>query len=71
MWDAWAAGDRKAAVEAIPDSFVDRLVLHGRPEECREKVQAYVEAGITTPIIAVLPVGVAAADAIKMLAPEG
>jgi probable F420-dependent oxidoreductase len=69
MWDAWAAGDRKAAVEAIPDSVADDLVVHGSPEECREKIQAYVEAGVTTPIPAILPVGVAAADAIRMLAP--
>ena len=69
MWDAWAAGDRKAAVEAIPDSVADDLVVHGSPEECREKVAAYVENGVTTPIPAILPVGVAAADAIEMLAP--
>jgi probable F420-dependent oxidoreductase len=71
MWDAWAAGDRKAAVEAIPEAVVDDLVVHGSPEQCRERIQAYVEAGITTPIIAVLPVGVAPADAVAMLAPEG
>ncbi|MDQ1697172.1 MAG: hypothetical protein QOJ03_2525 [Frankiaceae bacterium] len=69
MWDAWAAGDRKAAVESIPDSVADDLVVHGSPEECREKIAAYVEAGVTTPIPAILPVGVAAADAIRMLAP--
>ncbi|MDQ1699959.1 MAG: hypothetical protein QOG34_1822, partial [Frankiaceae bacterium] len=67
MWDAWAAGDRKAAVESIPDSVVDDLVVHGAPEYCRERVQDYVAAGITTPIIALLPVGVPAPDAVKML----
>jgi probable F420-dependent oxidoreductase len=69
MWDHWAAGDRKAAVESIPDEVADDLVVHGSPEECREKIAAYVEAGITTPIPAILPVGVPAAEAIKMLAP--
>ena len=29
MWDAWAAGDRKGALEAIPDEVVDELVVHG------------------------------------------
>jgi probable F420-dependent oxidoreductase len=67
MWDAWAAGDRKAAVAAIPDSVADALVIHGAPEYCRERLQAYVDNGVTTPIIALLPVGVPAADAIKML----
>jgi len=67
MWDAWTAGDRKKALEVIPDSVADALVVHGSAEECREKVQAYVDNGVTTPVIAILPVGVAAADAIMML----
>ena len=69
MWDAWSAGDRKAALEAIPDSVVDELVVHGSPEECREKIEAYAANGVTTPIPAILPVGVPASDAIRMLAP--
>ena len=67
MWDAWTAGDRKAAVASIPDSVADALVIHGAPEYCRERVQAYADNGITTPVIALLPVGVPAAEAIKML----
>jgi probable F420-dependent oxidoreductase len=69
MWDAWAAGDRKAAVAAIPDSVADELVVHGAPEACRERIQAYVDSGITTPVLALLPVGVAPAEAVKLLAP--
>jgi probable F420-dependent oxidoreductase len=67
MWDAWSAGDRKAAVAAIPDSVADALVIHGAPEYCRERVQEYADNGVTTPVIAVLPVGVPAAEAIRML----
>jgi probable F420-dependent oxidoreductase len=67
MWDAWAAGDRKTAVEAIPDAVADAIVVHGAPEYCRERVQEYVDNGVTTPVMALLPVGVPAADAIKML----
>jgi len=67
MWDAWSAGDRKGAVEAIPDAVVDEIVVHGAPEHCRERVQAYVDNGVTTPVIAVLPVGVKAQEAITML----
>jgi alkanesulfonate monooxygenase SsuD/methylene tetrahydromethanopterin reductase-like flavin-dependent oxidoreductase (luciferase family) len=69
MWDAWAAGDRKAAVASIPDSVADDLVVHGSPEQCRERIQAYVDAGITTPVPAILPVGVPPAEAIRMIAP--
>jgi probable F420-dependent oxidoreductase len=69
MQKAWAAGDRKAALDAIPDELVDALVVHGPPEACRDRIQQYVEAGIGTPVLAVLPVGVGAADAVKALAP--
>jgi probable F420-dependent oxidoreductase len=57
MWAAWAAGDRRAALAAIPDDVVDELVVHGSPEACRERLQRYVEAGVATPILALLPVG--------------
>jgi probable F420-dependent oxidoreductase len=69
MQDAWAAGDRRAALEAIPDELVDALVVHGDFDTCRARVQEYVDHGITTPVLAVLPVGVEAADAVRGLAP--
>ncbi|MFB9903761.1 LLM class F420-dependent oxidoreductase [Allokutzneria oryzae] len=55
VWTAWAAGDRKAALAAVPDHVVDELVVHGGPEECAEHVRRYVEAGTTTPVIKFLP----------------
>src|SRR5216683_1401667 len=36
MQEAWAAGDRRAALAALPDALVDDLVVHGPPEQCRE-----------------------------------
>jgi probable F420-dependent oxidoreductase len=69
MWDAWAAGDRKGALEAVPDEVVDALVVHGSPEDCRAHVARYIEAGVTVPALAL----VAAADlgqAIADLAPR-
>jgi probable F420-dependent oxidoreductase len=69
MWDAWEAGDRKAALAAIPDSVVDDLIVHGPPERCRERVQEYVDHGVSTPVIAVMPVGVPIARAVETLAP--
>ncbi len=55
MWEAWKAGDRKAAVAAIPDEVVDALIVHGAPEQCRAHVQRYVDNGVTVPVLAVLP----------------
>lgn len=55
MWEAWSAGDRKGALAAIPDDLVDALVVHGTPDECRTRVEAYAEAGVTVPVMALLP----------------
>jgi probable F420-dependent oxidoreductase len=70
MWDAWAAGDRKAALAAIPDSLVDALIVHGSPEECREHINRYMENGVTCPALAILPFGLDPNQAIKDLAPS-
>jgi len=69
MWAAWSAGDRKAAVAAVPDRVVDQLVVHGAPEQCREHIQRYVDAGVTTPVLAPLLFGVDAAAAVRALSP--
>jgi probable F420-dependent oxidoreductase len=55
MWRAWAEGDRRGALAAIPDEVVDALVVHGAPSECRAKVQTYADAGIQVPVMALLP----------------
>jgi probable F420-dependent oxidoreductase len=55
MWSAWAAGDRRAANAAIPDQVVDDLFVHGTPEQCRAHLRRYVDAGVTTPILALVP----------------
>jgi probable F420-dependent oxidoreductase len=55
VWKAWAAGDRRGALSAIPDSLADELIMHGEPEQCRDQVQAYAKAGVTVPVMALLP----------------
>lgn len=70
MWDLWAAGDRKAALAAIPDELVDTLIVHGSPEACREHIARYQANGITTPALAILPFGVDQRQAIRDLAPR-
>jgi probable F420-dependent oxidoreductase len=57
MWKLWAEGDRRGAAAAVPDQVVDSLIVHGAPEACREKIQAYVDNGVTTPVLAILPTG--------------
>lgn len=71
LWDAWAAGDRKAAAAAIPDEVVDALVLHGSPAEVRAGVGRYMANGVTTPALAVLPLaGLDQRSALRQLAPS-
>jgi probable F420-dependent oxidoreductase len=55
MWRAWAAGDRRAAAASVPDEVVDALVVHGSPAKCRTHLLRYVEAGVGTPVVALLP----------------
>jgi probable F420-dependent oxidoreductase len=71
LWDNWKAGDRKAALAAIPDSLVDELIISGSPEQCRAHVQRYIDNGVTTPALALLPFpGVDQRQALRDLAPR-
>jgi probable F420-dependent oxidoreductase len=72
MWAAWKAGDRKAALGAIPDEVVDDLVVHGTPEQCRARIGEYFANGVTTTSLAILPLDPAVShwDAIRALAPS-
>ncbi|MEV4256691.1 LLM class F420-dependent oxidoreductase [Spirillospora sp. NPDC049652] len=70
MNEAWAAGDRKKALEVIPDEVVDDLIVHGSPSACRARVREYVENGLTTPVLAVVPGGtLSPLEAVRALAP--
>ncbi len=70
MWELWGAGDRKGAVEAIPDEVVDDLIVWGSPEECRDHIGRYVGNGVTTPALALLPFDIDARQAMRDLAPR-
>jgi probable F420-dependent oxidoreductase len=71
MREAWAAGDRKAAVAAVPDKVVDELIVHGSPEQCWDHLRQYAEGGIDTPVLALLPTGGDPREQIRWLGPAG
>ena len=48
MWEAWQRGDRKAAVEAVPDAVMSDLIIRGSYEEIRTHVGRFLDAGIDT-----------------------
>lgn len=54
MWSAWRSGDRRAALAAVPDALVDALFVHGAPDACRERIRAFVDAGVTTPVLSLM-----------------
>ncbi|MEA2451816.1 MAG: hypothetical protein QOG04_526 [Actinomycetota bacterium] len=51
---AWGAGDRQAAVAAISDELVDALVIAGPAGACKERIHAFREAGLDTPVLMLL-----------------
>jgi alkanesulfonate monooxygenase SsuD/methylene tetrahydromethanopterin reductase-like flavin-dependent oxidoreductase (luciferase family) len=70
MQEAWDAGDRKQALQLIPDEIVDELVVHGSFGACRDRVAEYHASGLDTPVIMIVPTpDVDEAEAVRGLAP--
>jgi len=70
MWAAWAAGDRRAALDAVPDEVVDELIVHGTPAECADRLADFVAHGATSLALSVLDGVVDTVDALRALGPE-
>jgi probable F420-dependent oxidoreductase len=52
--EGFKSGDRAVTRRGMTDRFVDSLGIFGSVEECRERIAAYVDAGVTTSIISPL-----------------
>ncbi len=48
MWEAWARGDRKGAVAAVPERVVQDLIVRGPMADIRAGIGRYLDAGIDT-----------------------
>ena len=48
---AWAAGDAAGAARAVTDEMIAVTGIAGTPDECRERLDAYRDAGLDLPII--------------------
>ncbi len=57
MWQRWSEGDRRGALEAIDDSLVDELLIHGHPESCLEHIDRYHANGVDVSAISIMPFG--------------
>lgn len=48
---AWDRGDQEAATRAVPDELIDAVAIAATPDECRDRVERYRQAGLRLPII--------------------
>ena len=55
MMNAWQSGERQQAVGLVPARVVEDIFVYGSAEACRNKIRAYCENGITTPIMNIIP----------------
>jgi probable F420-dependent oxidoreductase len=62
---AHAAGDRAAALAAVPDEMVDAINVVGSPALVRDTVASYRRAGVEVPVIFPLTWGSAGEDALE------
>ena len=51
MARAWAAGDADGAARAVTDEMIAATGIAGTAAECRERLDAYRDAGLDLPII--------------------
>ncbi len=45
--DAWNAGDRKAALAAVPDRMLEEIYVFGSLDRCRARLAEFAKAGVT------------------------
>ena len=69
MNEAWRAGDRARALDLVPDTLLDELIVHGTPAECARRVEEYATAGITTTAPMINAQGDQAHELLRALAP--
>jgi probable F420-dependent oxidoreductase len=50
--EGWEARDRRRTCGALDDELIDKIIIAGCAEECRDRIRQYAEAGVTTHIIA-------------------
>jgi probable F420-dependent oxidoreductase len=57
MLEAWKAGDRHKALELAPGDLIEDIFVLGEPGQQRERLEAYQRAGVTTPVLLMVPSG--------------
>jgi alkanesulfonate monooxygenase SsuD/methylene tetrahydromethanopterin reductase-like flavin-dependent oxidoreductase (luciferase family) len=69
MVEAWSAKDREKAAAVAPWELIEEMFIFGPPEQMRERLDAFVEGGITLPVITPLTTPDRLGELIDALAP--
>ncbi len=69
MVAAWESGDRQAAAAAAPWELIEDMFIFGTPKEMKERLAAFVDGGITLPILTPIVTPDKLAETIEALAP--
>jgi probable F420-dependent oxidoreductase len=70
MVEAWNAKDRQKAAEAAPWELIEEMFIFGEPAQMRERLGAFVEGGITLPVITPITTPDKLGELIDALAPS-
>jgi alkanesulfonate monooxygenase SsuD/methylene tetrahydromethanopterin reductase-like flavin-dependent oxidoreductase (luciferase family) len=55
LLEAWKAGDRRRAVEVVPDELIADLFVTGTPAQCAAGIRRYLDAGVDVLTVALFP----------------
>ena len=69
MIAAWESGDRQGAAAAAPWNLIEEMFIFGTPEQMKERIGAFVEGGITLPILTPITTPDKLGELIEALAP--
>jgi probable F420-dependent oxidoreductase len=70
MCEAWAAKDRQRAIAAAPWELIEEVFILGEPAQMRERLDRFVEGGITLPVLTPVTPPDSQAELIEALAPR-
>jgi probable F420-dependent oxidoreductase len=69
MVAAWNSKDRQKAAKAAPWELIEEMFIFGSPERMKERLRAFVEGGITLPVITPITTPDKLGELIEALAP--
>jgi probable F420-dependent oxidoreductase len=69
MVAAWNAKDRQRAAEAAPWDLIEEMFIFGSPDQMRDRLGAFVDGGITLPVITPITTPDKLGELIDALAP--